>query len=1046
MSWGPEAGHELGGYRIIRELGRGGMGLVFEAEHIRLGRNAALKVLDPALAKDETFRERFVQESRLIAAIDHPNIIPIYDADETDGVLYIAMRYVQGEDLDGLIQREGSLNADLVIATLEQVAAALDAAHARDLVHRDVKPANILLDEPTGRVFLTDFGIAKHAGTRGPTRTGLFVGSVDYAPPEQIEGRPTAAAADVYALGCVLYQSLTGRRPFDRETDVAVIYAHLRDPAPLVTEARPDLPAALDDVVATALAKSEAERYASCGELVAAARVALGLAAPAAAPRAARTQIAAPRPAPAEPVVPSDLPVPPTPLVGRQAEVDAIRASLESEDVRLLTITGPGGTGKTRLALEVGRLAAASFHDGAFFVPLETIGDPGLVAGAIAEVLGVKEEGAQTDGGSSPIASRLRERLADARLLLILDNFEHVLPAATLVADLLSSANTLTVLVTSQAALRLQGEHEFPVPPLRLPPADLVDVEQLRTYPTVALFVQRARAVRPDFELNDRNAGAVAEICRRLDGLPLAIELAAPRAKALTPQVMLERLDDRLSLLTGGARDLPSRHQTLRGTIAWSYDLLDEAEQALFSQLSVFEGGWSLPGAEAVSASDEVLLPLESLVDKSLVRQREGPAGEPRFDLLQTIQEYARFKLIEQGELDESRRRHAEYYVALAEEAEPELIGPRQQDWLERLDEESGNLRAALGWSIDRGDLEVGLRIAGALTRFWSIRGHMSEGRAWLAQALAQSESLPARVRARALFAAAYAALGQGDYGEALAQFGEVLELAEADGDQREAAMCLAQLGWLRSVRGELEQATTASEQSLALATALGDDRVRAVALSNLADVAARRGDPERASELFEQVLDLRRSLGDRRNIANALVNLGRTELLRGDSNRAAALLDEGLALASEVDDTWGVSLAKITLGNVALRKGDEARASEVMREALVLARERGDKTVGAECLTALGALAVRQGDPSLAARLWGASERLREQTGAVPSPVGLDLYERFLASLADVLGSEAFEAERARGFELAFAAADDAMEVVSNGVTPIDRATRISR
>jgi predicted ATPase len=664
-------------------------------------------------------------------------------------------------------------------------------------------------------------------------------------------------------------------------------------------------------------------------------------------------------------------------------------------------------------------------------IPLESLADPALVANEIADVLGVQDEGA----GLDTLVARLRERLVDARTLLILDNFEHLLPASALVADLLGAARKLTVLVTSQAALRLQGEHEFPVPPLRLPPPDVSDPETLLGYPTVALFAQRARAVRPDFDLGERNAVAVAEICRRVDGLPLAIELAAARTKALTPPAMLERLEDSLALLTGGARDLPSRHRTLRGTIEWSHNLLDAGEQTLLARLAVFEGGWSLDAAEAVAPGRAVLDLLESLVDKSLVRQREGAGGDARFDLLQTIQEFARFKLIERGEMDDARRLHAEHFLGVAESAEPELFGSRQHDWLDRLDEESANLRTALTWSIDRGDLEVGLRIAGALTRFWSIRGHMSEGREWLAQALAQSESLPAQVRARALFAAGYAALGQGDYEDALARLGESLELARAAGDERAAAMCLAQLGWLNTVRGDLVEATAQSNESLSAAEALGDDRVRAVALSNLADLAARRGDYDRSGELFDDALALRRSLADPRNVANALVNLGRSELLRGNLARASALIDEGLAVASEISDTWGVSLAKATLGNLALRGGAEAVAHGLLHEALALARERGDKSVGAECLTALAALAATTGDVPRAARLAGAAEGLRAQMGVVPSPVERDLVERHLSTVGD-----AADAERARGFELGLAAVDDAAAPTAA------RATRVSR
>lgn len=1029
VSWAPETRGDLGGYRIVRELGRGGMGSVYEAEHLRLGRKAALKVLDPQLASDESFRERFIQESRLIAAIEHPNIIQIYDAAEADGVLYIAMRYVDGYDLQALIDRDGPLQPERALTILEQAAAALDAAHARDLVHRDVKPANILIDEPTGRVFVADFGIAKHAGTRGATKAGLFIGTVDYAPPEQIEGRPTSRAADVYSLGCVLYDALTGRRPFEKDSDVAIIYAHLLEPPPKISERQPHLAPALDEVVAKALAKDAGERFSSCGELVAAARAALGygLATPTAARPVPTAAVAA---APVREPLASNLPMPATPLVGREREVATITELLAGDDIRLLTITGPGGAGKTRLAIEAGGALETAFADGVFFVALAAIGDAGLVPAALAEVLGVREEAlldthAEGDGAGDPTAAlirRLQQRLSDARLLLILDNFEHVLPSASLIAELLSSAPRLKVLVTSQAALRLQREHEFPAPPLALPPRGVTDIATLSENPTIALFLQRARAVRPDFELTEQNAPAIVELCIRLDGLPLAIELAAARVKTLSPEAMLARLENRFDLLTGGARDLPSRHQTLRGTIDWSYDLLVVPEQALFARLAVFEGGCTLDAAESVCGKDpaSVIEGIESLIDKSLVRQEEDVAGDVRFEMLQTIQEYARYRLIERGEVDDMRRRHAEYFLAIAEGAEPELLGVGQADWVRRLEDDAANLRAALSWSVD-GDLEVGLRIAGALTRFWSVRGQMSEGRRWLDQALAQPVPAAEAVRAKALFAAGYSALGQGDYDDAFRRFTESLELYRSIPDSRGTAMCLAQHGWLLTARGELDRAKAVSSESLGLARELDDRRTASLALSNLAEVAARDGDYDGAKELFEEALRLRRELGDRRNIANALFNLGRTELIRHNDDRAAPLLEEGLELASGVSDTWGMSLALSSLGRIALRSGDEARAAAMLGEALGWCRERGDKAAAAECLTGLAAVAASRGDASRAARLSGAATALREEMGVPASPVERSIDEEHLVPVRDALGADVFASEYTVGAALDF-------------------------
>ena len=1042
-----EPGSELGAYRIESLLGRGGMGLVYEASHSLLGRKAALKTLAAELAEDGDFRERFIRESQLVAGIDHPNIIPIYDAGESGGIAYIAMRYVQGSDLSQLVERDGPLDLERAIAVLDQAGSALDAAHAREVLHRDVKPANILIDENADRIYLTDFGIAKDTTARGVTRTGFFMGTVDYAAPEQIHGKDLTTAADIYAFGCMFFEVVTGRKPFEKESDFAVMQAHLEESPPLASEAMPGLPPSLDTVIGKAMAKAPDERYESCRELVDAARAASGArptsGAPSAVFAASPSFGAAPSfagapvaqgkamswqdaiagktaaPQPKERIV--KLPPVPDTIVGRDADLEEIASSLADQGVRMLTITGLGGVGKTRLAVEAAtRIAetadgASGGFDAIHFVDLSTVNDPGLVGSAIATAIGAEET------RDRPLVEVLAEKLGTDRTLLVLDNFEHVLGASSLVGDLLAAADSLEVLVTSQAPLHLRGEHEYPLAPLSLPPRGARDLDAVAASSAVALFVERAQAVKPNFELTPENAADVGEIARQLDGLPLAIELAAARLKLLTPQAMLARLEKRLDLLTGGT----GQQQALRSTIDWSYQLLDANERTMLARLSVFAGGCSLEGAEGVCATGELTIGevmdgLASLVDKSLLRQEEDAQGEPRFRLLETIREYALDQLEERGEADEIRRRHAERYVALAEAAEPELVRPGQAGWLARLDDEYDNIRAALTWSVESGNVEHALRLAGSLVRYWSVRGLMTEGRRWLDAALARGADVAAPVRVKALFSAGYAAIGQGDFLQAQPFFEQSLALAQEIGDERGQAAALAQLGWLVMSRGAAERAAALSQQSLELARAVGDKHSASGALNILADVAAAGEEYARATQLFEESLSLRRELGDKRLIANSLLTLARHELNREQFERATELLDEGLALARELRDTWQMSVALGNLARVQLHEGSHEAAQALFAEALALARDRGDKRVAAECLQGIAASASG-GAPDFAAHVWGAAQGVLEATGATLMPAERAIEEEFLPPLKTALGEAAFDAAIRAGRLLTF-------------------------
>ena len=959
------------------------MGSVYAAEHTILHRTAALKTLLPELAGDADFRERFVAESQMIAALDHPSIIPIYDAGEADGVVYIAMRYVAGGDLAALIDA-GPIAPERVVAILEQVAGALDAAHAHGLVHRDVKPGNVLLEAGEGRAYLTDFGIAKRAGARGLTRTGFFVGTLDYAAPEQIRGDPVGPSADVYAFGCLLFESLTGRKPFERETDVAVMNAQLNDPPPNVSDVRADLRTTLDPVVARGLAKETEERFGSCRELIEAVRAALG-----------GQVFDAPRPATPQTrgrTLVRNLPAEPTPLIGRDAELAALLELARRPAVRLVTLTGPGGTGKTRLAIAAAAELAGDVAQAAF-VDLAPVPDAAAVGAAIARALGVEES------PELALVEALARGLGDGPTLLVLDNFEHLTPAAALVNELLGAVSVLKVLVTSQAPLHLREEHEFPVPALE--PASAVE-----------LFVERAQAVKPSFELSDANRSAVETLCRRLDGLPLALELASARVKLLSPQAILDRLGQRLDLLTGGAGDLPERQRTLRGAIDWSFNLLEPFERELVARLGVFAGGCSLEIAGAVCSEGAsvgaALDGLASLVDKSLVRQRDGADGEPRFGLLESIRDYALERLAESGELERVRRAHAERYLELAEAAEPELTRANQAVWLERLDEEADNLRAALAWATAAGEAELALRLAGALVRFWSTRGLMAEGRRLLVEALAAGGEVAPETLARAHFAAGYAALGEGDFAAAKQSFEQSLAAADARGQ----GAALAQLAWLAMASGDAG-ARELAERSLALAEESGDKLTESGALGTLAELAA---EPAEAVRLLERGLDLRRAIGDKRLVANSLLALGRTDMLRGDYDRATTLLEESLALAQAVKDTWSISVALLNLGRVRLCAADAVSARVLVEDGLRLAHERNDRRVEAELVQALAAVVALEGRPADAARLLGAAEALRESTGAAASPAETMVVALFLSPVRESLGESVFDAHLAGG------------------------------
>ncbi|MDQ3692784.1 MAG: tetratricopeptide repeat protein [Chloroflexota bacterium] len=719
------------------------------------------------------------------------------------------------------------------------------------------------------------------------------------------------------------------------------------------------------------------------------------------------------------------LPVPPTAILGRTRELADLRRRLE-DGARLLTLTGPGGTGKTRLALEAAHGIASEFAHGAVFVDLAPVADPGMVLPAIAQALGLRETGEQ------PLAEQLRAFLQPRRLLLVLDNFEQVATAAPDIAALLAAAPDLVIIVTSRAPLRVRGEQEVAVGPLALPetgevPGHGVSPEvalaAVATSPAVLLFLDRARAAGSDVTLTTANVRTVTEIVRRLDGLPLAIELAAARTRLLPPEALLTRLERRLPLLTGGAVDLPVRQQTLRGTISWSHDLLSSADQTLLRRLAVFAAGCSFEGVEAVAApAAEIDLyeGLASLVRQSLLRQ-ERAAGEPRFTMLETIREFALERLEASGEADEVRRRHARFYLELAERVEPTEHSPPDIARLSCLEAEHDNLRAALAWALPD-DVPLALRLGGSLVWFWELRGHLSEGRSWLERALALGGEVPPSLRANALLAAGDLAEIQQDFGAATAALAEALELWRSLGDRRGAARTLRSLGHVAVDQRKYEPAIDRYTESLALWHELGDERGAAIVLVGLGTVAFYQGAYERASELWTDAAAHFRAISDKRRLGTILNNLGSLAWENGKLDQAARIHEEALALGRELGDQTGIAASLTNLGATAQLQGDLERSRAFLEEGLQryrdlsipgaiaaplyflawLAREQDEAPLAAaragEALTAshvtrgalwvghalelVAALAADQGLAEQGARLLGMVAVLRETTG----------------------------------------------------------------
>jgi predicted ATPase/serine/threonine protein kinase len=966
-----QAGQVLGHYEVLAMLGAGGMGQVYLARDTRLGRNVAVKVLPQDGKVDGDRVKRFEREARTASALNHPNIASVYDIGVSEAGRYIVMEHISGRTLRQMLLPGGMLEAIPDIGL--QIVKGLGAAHAAEITHRDIKPDNIMVRED-GYVKILDFGLARLVNTSGSMResmfqtaaaTGLLVGTPYYMSPEQARGEQPGPPSDVFSLGVVYYEMVTGRHPFAAESMLATLHTIITQEPEPPSRLNAAVSRDLDELILAMLRKQPGERPTA-----AEVEKAIG----------EHTQFRTSARAPAD----SNLPVQRTPFVGREEELAELRPLMGNANPRLLTLTGPGGTGKTRLALRAAEEAAGAFEGRVYFVGLAPLAEAKLVVSALAKAVGVGE----TQG--KDLATALRDHLNSLPpVLLIMDNFEHVPDAADYIADLLESCPRLKVVVTSRVVLHIYGEEEFPVAPLPLPGSAVVtSPERLMEYAAVGLFVQRATAVRKDFRLTAENAAAVVELCRRLDGLPLAIELAAARVKLLPPAMLLARLESRLSLLTGGARDLPERHQTLRRTIDWSYELLGAAERKLFARLSVFAGGCTLEAAEAVCNAQEdleieLMDGIASLVDKSLLRQVSSDDAEPRISMLETIREYASERLNDLGDKEVTGRAHAAYFLILAEEGFGSMDLAQRQCWTQVCEVERNNVRAAMRCLIASGNAEWAFRLGAAQLWFWEQQELFSEGRETLDAILkmpgAQEWSTG---RARVAYSAAVLGYRLGDDEYSLKLYDEALKIFQHLGDRRGMASVMNALAVTAQRQKRYRDARELLESTVQLWLEQGDNASADHALNNAAKVAQAQGDHAGAREIYQKLVMNCRARGDKYGEASAFSGLGDGAAAQQDHVFARKSYEESLRLYRQLNDRAGVARVLADLGTLARDCSNHDAARTFYLESLKESVKVGRRSSIARVLASMAWCAACQAKDLRALKFAGAAAAIWKTVG----------------------------------------------------------------
>jgi len=985
-----QPGSKLGRYEIRSLLGAGGMGEVYLAHDPELQRPVALKVLAAAVRADEDLRKRLENEARAASALNHPNILTVYDIGELGEERFIATEYVDGVTLRQRMSHIEPTLRDIVDIGV-QIASAIAAAEAAGLVHRDIKPDNIMLRRD-GYVKLLDFGLARAIASEpdlSKTDPGVVRGTVFYMSPEQLRGMVLDSRSDVWSTGVLLYELVSGRLPFDGESSSDVAAGILRSEPPVLLQ-RDGTPAPprLAAILHRALTKDRARRHQTAADLLWELKeLQTDLASDAAKVRGSdESRVATTETVTQAEPPPSNLPLAMNALVGRDAERDDVLSLLRRDDVRVVTLTGPGGTGKTRLALDAGAALLSEMDDGVWWVSLAPLRDPRLVISEIASTLEITE-------GGAPLLDTVVSGVRDKTMLLILDNFEQVIEAAALIGRILSGAPRVKALVTSRFPLRIAGEREYAVPPLITPPLDLpLTPESLANYPSVALFVERASAVKSDFALTAENARAIAEICVGLDGLPLAIELAAARVKVLPPQAMLSRVENRLKLLAGGSRDLPERQQTMRAAISWGYQLLDDYDKHLFATLSVFRGGFTLETAERLvggwrlavgggaaspatrqPSTANVLDGISSLLDKAFLRRDPASSDDrPRFTMLETIREYGLEILAEQLRDVEVRRAHAQLMIEIAEENELDL---------ERLDADDDNFRTAIEWAVSTNDAELALRLGASLWWMWHVRGRYAEGRRAIEMILAVPGGDNVPIRAKAQTGAGAMAFFQCDYDRSIELLESAIELARAWGDPTSLALSLQYRGSIARERGDYDHAIDLHLLSRTIWAELEDRRNVGRSLNYVGFASWLSGDFARTNELCHGTLQLFRDIHDTEGAAWSLLNLAAAALYSGDLDRAEARLEECLAWSRAGGYKEGIAWSLNLFGCVLRARGDLRQAETFLIDSLQLHWELGDRWRSASVLETLGGL---RRDP----RLLGAASVLRARLAAPVPPV----------------------------------------------------------